>query len=145
MHSSVSAETEQRMAELYDGGLSVKEIAAMTGVSRYTVYTHTKLRQRINPETEQPFESLSQYNDYCARQRQNRATNRELSDLIPRELGRLGRNQLWLATQLGIDEAAVSRYVNGETTPRASLQGRLFEALGLPYKTIGDLVREKEH
>ena len=51
--------------------------------------------------------------------------------------------QKWLAYELEVTEGAVSRYASGKTTPRKSLQERLFEALELPYKTIDDFLQDK--
>lgn len=54
------------------------EIVRQTGVSYPSVYGLT----RINPETGQRFESLTQYGKYTARQRANRPENQGLSKLI---------------------------------------------------------------
>ena len=99
-----------------------------------------QVRQSTNPETGQPFKSLTEYQNYLARQRKQNPINQELSDLVPQRLTELEQTQRWLAAQLGITEGAVSRYISGRTTPRKSLQKRLFNALELPYQTLDDLL-----
>ena len=101
-------------------------------------------RQRLNPETGLPFESRTEYDAHLARQRQNRRENQELGNLIQQRLTELRQTQKWLAEKLEITEGAVSRYISGKTTPRKSLQERLFNALGLPYKTLDDLLEISE-
>jgi len=141
---------------LYSQGLSVAEVSRRINVSYSTVYSHTRARQRINPETGQPFKSGNQYEDYLARQRgfasrgeyqrhqfrekQKRPENKTLSSLIRKRLRELDKSQRWLAKQLGITEGAVSRYVSGKNIPKKNLQPKLFETLDVPYKTIDDLL-----
>jgi len=83
------------------------------------------------------------YQAYQAAQRQQRLPNKIVRWLITAKLAALGKDQRWLARYLKVTDAAVSRYANGKTTPRVSLQPRLFEALELPYRVValcaGDL------
>ncbi len=87
------------------------------------------------------FSSAHKLFKYLAKKRKKKAINRELSLLIQYSLGELDKNQLWLSERLGISESAVSRYTSGETTPRASLQKKLFRVLNLPYKTLDDILK----
>ena len=89
---------------------------------------------------ERGFASLGEYQDHLAKQRQQQPINQTLSDLIKTRLAELDRTQRWLAKQLGITEGAISRYISGRTTPRRSLQERLFETLELSYQTLDDLL-----
>lgn len=68
--------TIAKIQKLYKMGLGPCEIARRTGVSHPTVYGYTKVRQRINPETKKPFESMSQLKDYQIRQRINPETKK---------------------------------------------------------------------
>ena len=82
------------------------------------------------------------YQAYQAAQRQQRLPNKIVRWLITAKLAALGKDQRWLARYLKVTDAAVSRYANGKTTPRVSLQPRLFEALELPYRTVDALVKD---
>ena len=76
MPRRIPDEKREEIIRLYDngGGMSPAEIARQTGVSYSSVYGLTKVRQRVNPETGEPFESKSQYQEYTARQRVNPET-----------------------------------------------------------------------
>ncbi|MFC1742001.1 hypothetical protein ACFL3V_05690 [Nanoarchaeota archaeon] len=99
-----------------------------------------QVRQRINPETDRPFESQKQYQEYTAKQRQKRPENQELSDLIRKRLKKLGKDQAWLAGEMGITCQAVSSYVKCRHIPRKALLEQLFSALDVPYRTMDDLL-----
>jgi len=86
------------------------------------------------------FASRSEYEEHLAKRRQQQPINQELSDLIKRELTRMGKSQGWLAEQLGVTGGAVSRYVSGRTTPRKNLHQKLLEVLELPYQCLDDLL-----
>ncbi len=167
MPRRIPDEKREEIIRLYDngGGMSPAEIARQTGVSYSSVYGLTKVRQRVNPETGEPFESLnqyqeytarqrvnpetgepfeskSQYREYTARQRVNRPENQGLSDLINRRLKELRRNQTWLAEEMGVTRQAVSLYVKGRSTPTNDLLQRLYSSLDVPYETLDDLLED---
>ena len=144
MPRRIPDEKREEIIRLYDngGGMSPAEIARQTGVSYSSVYGLTKVRQRVNPETGEPFESLSQYQEYTARQRVNRPENQGLSDLINRRLKELRRNQTWLAEEMGVTRQAVSLYVKGRSTPTNDLLQRLYSSLDVPYETLDDLLED---
>ncbi len=144
MPRRIPDEKREEIIRLYDngGGMSPAEIARQTGVSYSSVYGLTKVRQRVNPETGEPFESKSQYQEYTARQRVNRPENQGLSDLINRRLKELRRNQAWLAEEMGVTRQAVSLYVKGRSTPTNDLLQRLYSSLDVPYETLDDLLED---
>mgnify|MGYP001603000995 CR=1 FL=1 len=167
MSRKILDETRELIQELYDGGLAVLKVSRRTGVPYSTVYGYTRARQRVNPETGQQFSSstelrgylarqwvnpetgqqfssLTDYQEHLARQRQKKPINQEVSQLIKRRLGKLNKTQRWLSGRLGITEGTVSRYLSGKTTPRRGLQQRLFEELGLNYKTLDELLEDSE-
>lgn len=213
MSKKIPDETKQLIQELYEGGLSVAEIAKRTNVSYSTAYGNTRAQERgfasrteyekylaqkrgfashtdyqnhlaqekgfaslteykkhlakekgfaslteyekhlaqergfaslreykKHLAQEKGFTSLTEYQKHRAQERQKQPINQELGGLIKQRLAELGKTQGWFAEQLGITDATVSRYVNGKTTPRISLQQKLFNVLGLPYQTLDDLV-----
>lgn len=85
------------------------------------------------------FSSLSEYNKNLAEKRKKRPVNQKLGILIKERLIKLGKEQKWLAEQLGVTEGAVTRYKIGEITPKNGLQERLFRLLEVPYRTLEDL------
>ncbi len=128
MSRKISDETKRLIKELYAENLSVAEITRRVSVSYTTVYGCTKVKKR-------GFVSYSEYAKHLAKERQQHPLNQKLSEL--------GKTQQWLAKQLKITQGSVSRYVSGMTTPRRSIQERLFEALELPYQTLDDLQGDK--
>lgn len=111
-----------------------KHLARQRGFASQAEYEDCLARQR-------GFASLAECQKYLAKERQQKSINRELSRLIQQRLSKLEHTQRWLAEQLGITEGAVSRYISGKTTPRKSLQKRLFDALELPYQTLDDIFK----
>src|SRR3989344_2921007 len=159
MPKRISKEKEQLIEKLFGEGLIPAEITRRTNVSYGTVCGYTSVRQRINPETGNPFASLTEYREHLAkqrinpktgerfasrteyekhlaRQRQQKPINQKLSELIKIRLDELGKTQRQVSNELGITESAVSRYISGRCTPRRSLQEKFFEILGLPYRTL---------
>ncbi len=85
-------------------------------------------------------ESNYQLQDYLARQRQKRPENQALSALIKKRLRELEKNKSWLAGEMGITRQSVSNYINGKLIPKKDSLKLLFSSLGVPYKTIEELL-----
>jgi len=81
MPRKIPNETKQLLESLYNDSLTVRAISRRTGVPYSTVYGYTKARQRVNPETGQPFSSLAELKEYQARQRVNPETGQPFSSL----------------------------------------------------------------
>src|SRR3989338_7102870 len=168
MAKRLSAEIKEKITLLYDNGngLTLSEIARKTGFSYFSIYYLTKIRQRINLETGQPFISYTEYQDYLARQRTNpktgknfashteykdylakqrmkRPENQELSSLIRKRLRELGKNQSWLAEKIGTRRVTISNYIKGKYAPKEYLLEKLYSSLDLPYKTLDDFVEDR--
>jgi len=71
---------------------------------------------------------------------QNRPENQALSNLIKKRLRELKKNQSWLAKEIRTSRAAVSLYVTRRTVPSEDTLERLYSSLGVPYKTLDDLL-----
>src|SRR3989344_3179588 len=86
MAPRITEETRAEIRRLYNtgAGLSMTEIANLTGVSYSTAYKLTRLEQRINPETGQQFSSYGEYQTHLARQR---ASHGEHQDDLARRKG----------------------------------------------------------
>src|SRR3989344_1917416 len=71
MAPRITEETRAEIRRLYNtgAGLSMTEIANLTGVSYSTAYKLTRLEQRINPETGQQFSSYGEYQTHLAKQK----------------------------------------------------------------------------
>ena len=83
MVKRIPEETREEIMRLYDdgNGLSPTEIVKRTEMPYSSVYGLTRARQRINPETGQPFESLTKLRGYQARQRINPETGQPFESL----------------------------------------------------------------
>ena len=74
MPKRISDETKRLIEGLYAQNLLVTEVARQANVPYSTAYGYTRARQRDNPETGQPFKSLTELQYYRARQRDNPET-----------------------------------------------------------------------
>ena len=162
------SENFDNMKVLRKQGLSLEEIAEEISLNESTIQIYLRVINRgFKSLTEyhehlvkqRGFESLTKYYEYLAkergfeslteyhlqryRKRQERPLNKKLSKLIKQHLEILNKNARWLADELGITEGAISRYKDGKTTPRRSLQPKLFKILELPYKTIDDIIKNE--
>ena len=128
-------ETREEIIRLYDNGsgLTPAEIARQTGVSYSSVYGLTRTKEK-------GFASRTEYQEHLAKERQQRPENQGLSKLIKTRLKELGKNQSWLAGEIGITKQAVSLYVQGMSVPTDDLLEQLFSSLEVSYKTLDDLL-----
>src|SRR3989344_3243220 len=87
MAPRITEETKVEIRRLYNtgAGLSITEIANLTGVSDSTAYNLTRLEQRINPETGQPFSSYGEYQNHLAKQKGFSSQGEYLDDLVKRK------------------------------------------------------------
>jgi transposase-like protein len=159
----VPEEKKQLLAELYRQEISIREIARRANVPFSTAYNYTRLLERINPETGQPFESQSQYDAFLAQQRtdpstgrpykslpqyerklkkrrQARPRNKRLSQLLRGRLAQLGKTGTSVANELGLSRQRFSMYVCGTHFPSAEVLESIVKALGLPDTTIDELL-----
>ena len=148
MNKRITTEQKEEVKRLYDSGkgLSIIEIVERTGLNYHVVYTQTKLRntlrQRTNPETGQPFTSLTELKDYQARKARRRKVNRKLEELVSVSLNVLNKDLSWLAKEIGVSRQMTSLYSQGKSIPKPEILSKLFVALDTPFKTLDDLVNE---
>ncbi len=83
------------------------------------------------------FASDFDYRQHLAGVRSTRTSNRKMSATINRRLSELGRNQSWLADQLGVSRQVVSQYAQGKLVPRGANLEKLVRAL-----TSGEALRD---
>ena len=148
MPGKISDETRQLIEKLYAQDFPYREISRRAKVSYTTVFGCTKFKERGHTSYTEYQEYLAKQRGYASRseyrkhlaEQKRKLIRKKLSDLITHRLNDLQKDQRWLAEQLGITEEAVSEYISRETTPRRSLQKRLFEALKLSYQTLDDLL-----
>lgn len=138
MQYRIPDETKEDIQRLFDDGkgISPAEIARRTGISYTTVYSLTRVQQRgfasnyeyeVHLAQQRGFESVNEYREYCAQHRTERKANRELGDLVKQKLKELGKNQSWLAEQLGVSRQAASFYAQGKSIPRGVRLVRLLD------------------
>ena len=153
MSKKLSKETKEEITRLYDDGdgLNLYEIASQVGVSYSSAYGLTRAKERgfaslteyeKHLAKKRGFESQTEYEKHLAKERQRRPENQELSKLIKTKLKEGGKNQSWLAKEMGITSQAVSLYVRGKNVPTEDLLGRLYSLLDVPYKTLDDLLED---
>ncbi len=63
------------------------------------------------------------------------------SQFLQEKLQQLHKTQQWLAANLEISHAAVSRYASGQTLPKRKYEKAIFELLEVPYKTLDELIQ----
>lgn len=150
MAQRITDEEKEKIRELIQKGLSGKEISKKLNLNKNTasIYVsafnkgfnslidyqnHLAKNRQYNSfqdykeswAKKKGFSSHAEYNKYLAKQRQKKPEYQGLSNLIKEKLGELGRNQSWLAIELGISRQAVSQYVHGEIFPKEDVRERL--------------------
>jgi len=158
--------TRQLISKLYAQGLPKAKIARLADVSLSTVYVYSgeqksgssDISYQLSLAIKNGFGTVKEYKDHLAKKggygsyneylihleelRQNRQLNQKLSYVIKKRLKELDKPQKWLARKIGITPSSVSKYVTGKTVPRMDNQNKLFQALGVPYQTLDDLVND---
>jgi len=81
MTKKLPDETREWLEELYEDELTVTEVARIARLPYSTVYSYTKVRQRVNPETGQTFGSLNEYREHLAIQKINPETGKKFGSL----------------------------------------------------------------
>ncbi len=74
---------------------------------------------------EKGFKSFYEYNKHSTKERQQKPKYKELAKLIKDRLKELGKNQNWLAAQLGITRQSVSYYIQAKSFPKEEIQKKL--------------------
>ncbi len=69
----------------YNDGLSTNKIAKKTGVSYSSVYGLTKLQEKINPETDKPFSSNTEYQNFLAKKKGFASHNKYQEHLLDKQ------------------------------------------------------------
>ncbi len=134
-HVHISEADREEISRLYDRGMSAPDIARKLKVSYQIVYNRTILPGRTNPKTHRPYGSYAKYLESRARVRAEPDTpepknnyfhltperrsqiREEWGNLIMQSLRERGKNQTWLAKQIGVSRQQVSYYVHGRDFP----------------------------
>jgi len=151
MLKKLPEETREEIIKLYDNGsgLTPTEVARQTGVSYSYVYGITRAKERGFASNkryigylakQKGFASRTEYEKHLAKERQQRLENQGLSKLIKRRLKELGKNQSWLAGEMGITRQAVSLYARGISVPTEDLLERLYSSLDVSHRILDDLL-----
>ena len=74
------------------------------------------------------------------RMSKNRRLRRILRRTIKKGLAGIGKNQAWLANSTMIPHSLVSEYATGKYLPSKERAERIFQALGLPYKKLEEIL-----
>jgi ribosome-binding protein aMBF1 (putative translation factor) len=82
MPRRIPDEEKRLMGELYAKTQSVAEVARRTNIPYSTVYGYTRVLERINPETGQPYKSQTELENYRTRQRINPETGQPYKSRI---------------------------------------------------------------
>lgn len=83
---------------------------------------------------------LEEYEAYRAEERKQKPENQLLRALLSAWLDVPGNSQKLIIQEMGINEAAVSRYVHGASTPAFSRQPKLMEIIGLQGQTLDSIL-----
>jgi ribosome-binding protein aMBF1 (putative translation factor) len=84
------------------------------------------------------FNSYYEYQEHLARERSQRRENKELSSLIKSRLGEIGKNQSWLAENIGVSRQMVSNYIHGKSIPSDDKLNGIYEVLGIELEETID-------
>ncbi|MEK6872362.1 MAG: helix-turn-helix domain-containing protein [Nanoarchaeota archaeon] len=125
-------------------GEYLEHLAQQKGFKTYSEYQVHLAQQRINPETGQAYASRTEYQEHLAQQRQKHPKNKELSGLINLKLEELGRNQSWLAEQLGVSGQTVSQYIQGKSIPSEKIRNKLSSVLKIGKRKLEDIIENSD-
>lgn len=123
-------------------------LAKERGFSSHYEYVEDLLQQRGFSSDSQYREHLAQqkgflsdskYREHLSKQRCQQQRNRKVSALVNQRLRQLGRNQSWLARQLGVSRQAASLYVQGKLVPRGDRLGTLLDIICPDHTTRRNL------
>ncbi len=131
------------------GEVSLSEIARRAGVALSTARNYTVvLEQESTPQEyrdslakKRGFESESDYARTQAKKRQRRVKYKRLGSLIKTRLKKLGKNYSWLAEEAETTRASISLYGQGKIMPGEETLKKIFDALGVKYKTLDDVLK----
>jgi len=83
------------------------------------------------------FASKNEYRKEMARRKQTKPKNKAVRDLINSKLQEIGKNQAWLARQVGLSRQSISMYAQGKVLPKDNeTLGRICSSFGLNEETI---------
>ena len=153
MQRKIQDRQRERAWEMYETGDSITDIAKSINISYTSAWGLTEgRRQGFKNRSEyqehlavqKGFKNLSKYREHLAVKRSQRHTNKELSDLIKYSLKKLGKNQTWLAEQIGVTRQTVSSYIHGKNIPLEETLSLLFSTLEIKRKpkSLDELVEE---
>ena len=169
MQRKIQDRQRERAWEMYETGDSITDIAKSINISYTSAWGLTEGRRQgfknLNEYMEhlavkkgfknrseyqehlavqKGFKNLSKYREHLAVKRSQRHTNKELSDLIKYSLKKLGKNQTWLAEQIGVTRQTVSSYIHGKNIPLEETLSLLFSTLEIKRKpkSLDELVEE---
>jgi len=84
--------------------------------------------------------TIGEYQASKDEQRRQRPVNQIVAALINTWSSHPGNSRHLLARELGTTEGTVRRYANGSRIPRRNLQPKFFETLGLPYRSVDEML-----
>ncbi len=74
------------------------------------------------------------------KKRSRRKLNRLFSNLLKSQLEKLAMSQAQLADEIGVSESAIHHYLAGHFLPKEERAAELFSFLGLPYRSLEELL-----
>ena len=89
------------------------------------------------------YNSTSERRKAVIERKKRKPENRAIRNLIKDRLEYLGETQSWLALQIDTSKAHISNYARGINLPQQDRLERIFSALQVPYRTIDDLMQDR--
>ncbi len=88
------------------------------------------------------WKSLNAYKKAKTEARRHQPVNQAISSLLLNRLKAVGKNQRWLAHQLGVNKATIYHWIHGYNLPRQDYWQRLCTLLQITPSTLEDIVKE---
>lgn len=153
MARKITDKQREESWRMYEQGKSIKDISEFVCVSYTSAWSMTEgRRQGFKNHSEykeslaqkKGFKNSSEYQESLAQNRSKNHLNKELSYLIKFRLSEMGRNQSWLAKQIGVTRQTVSLYSMGKIIPSDGILNKMFVALEVEErpKSLDYLVEE---
>ena len=138
MTKKISRKKREKIWELHNQGISQGKIAKELKISLTAAWGYSKAREKGFDSfydygkyrvLKRGYGSKREYERNLEKERQKKKMNRELSTLINKRLNELGKNNFWLAGQIGVSRQMVDMYMKGKSYPKKAVYDRIEKAL----------------
>jgi len=151
MKKELKPQDIDEIVRLYENRVPYRDIAERFDIHVKTVYHHTKLMERFEPEAYKKYldayredlarkkglKSFAEYQKILREKRQNRNANKEFSNLLNEKLSTLGKGgKSNFARYLEISKKTITDYSKAQSLPSRNLWPKIAEYLEIELNEL---------